>query len=240
MSKIGILLNNDESLIFLSGEVSIVGIYEKYIKRLFDVVLCSIALIVLSPLFLITAIAIKLSSPGSVFYYSYRNGKNKKPFRFYKFRSMHVAKGDDKGLCIADAERVFKVGKVIRRLKIDELPQLINVIRGDMSIVGPRPMATDSVDDFYSGKYAAIASVRPGLTSAASLFDYTVGDTFTDEQEYRKVVVPKKLEMELHYIQRQSFLYDTELVFRTIITIIAVLLNCKILPEQRELSEVCK
>lgn len=98
---------------------------------------------------------------------------------------------------VADADRLFTVGKVIRRLKIDELPQLINVIKGDMSIVGPRPMVASAVDRLYSGKYEKVASIRPGLTSAASLYDYTVGDTYKDNKIYIKEVLPVKLEMEL-------------------------------------------
>ena len=162
--------------------------YRHYAKRIFDIVLCGIALVILSPVYLITAIAIKLSSPGPVLYYSERAGINKKPFHFYKFRSMHQTK-NDKGLFIADADRVFKVGKIIRRLKIDELPQLINVIKGDMSIVGPRPMVASSVNKLYSGRYEKVASVRPGLTSAASLYDYIVGDTYADDKAYIREVV---------------------------------------------------
>ena len=213
-------------------------LYQKYIKRFGDILLCSLALLILSPIFVITAFAIKLSSPGPVFYRSMRLGKMKKAFPFYKFRSMHIVKGKDKGLCIADAERVFPVGKIIRRLKIDELPQLINVIRGDMSIVGPRPMAADSVDDFYSGKYESISSIRPGLTSIASLFDYTVGDTYSDEKKYREEVVPMKLELELFYVKNESFLYDISLIWRTMQTIIMVFLKRKNLPIQPEVEEI--
>ncbi|MBR6027689.1 MAG: sugar transferase [Clostridia bacterium] len=212
--------------------------YERFVKRCFDVLLCGLALIVLSPVFLLTALAIKLSSPGPVFYYSMRLGKDKVPFRFYKFRSMHPPKGNDKGLCIADADRAFPVGRVIRRLKIDELPQLINVIQGRMSIVGPRPMAANSVDNFYSGRYEVVSSIRPGLTSAASLYDYTVGDTYSDEKAYRENVVPVKLEMELLYVKKQSFPYDVSLVWRTIVTIVLVLFHSKNLPVQPELKEI--
>ena len=213
--------------------------YEKYIKRFFDIVLCSAALVILSPLILITAIAIKVSSPGPIFYQSIRFGKNKVPFKFYKFRSMHiVAPGKDKGLCVADSERVFTVGKIIRRFKIDELPQLINVIKGDMSIVGPRPMVSNGKDDFYSGKYEKINTIKPGLTSAASLFDYTVGENISDENEYRKVIIPKKLELELLYLKKQSLSYDFSLIIRTIITIISVVLKKENLPRQRELLEI--
>lgn len=211
--------------------------YENVIKRILDIVLGCLALIAFSPLFVITAIAIKISSPGPIFYYSVRTAKGHKPFHFYKFRSMHVT-DSDKHLFVADVERVFPVGRLIRRLKIDELPQLLNVIKGDMSIVGPRPMPISSVDDTYYGGFQKILSVRPGLTSAASLFDYTIGDTYTDNDLYVKEVLPYKLEMEMLYVEKESFLYDCELVFRTVITIIAVFLGMKKLPEQREYEEV--
>lgn len=207
--------------------------YQKYVKRFFDIVLCTFALIVLSPVFVITAVAIKLSSPGPVFYFSERAGLHKKPFHFYKFRSMHQTK-HDKGLFVADADRVFKVGKTIRRLKIDELPQLINVIKGDMSIVGPRPMVASAVDRLYTGRYEMVTNVRPGLTSAASLYDYTVGDTYQDNNAYRKEVLPIKLEMERYYVEHESFRYDCQLVWRTVVTIILVLLRKKNFKPQPE------
>lgn len=210
--------------------------YENVIKRFLDVVLCSAALIILSPVYLIAAVGIKLSSKGPVLYFSDRAGQYKKPFHFYKFRSMHVTT-QDKHMCIADADRVFPFGKLMRRLKIDELPQLINVIRGDMSIVGPRPMMIQSVDKYYAGKYAPVLQVRPGLTSAASLFDYTVGDTYTDDEAYRREIVPVKMEMELMYVQKQSFLYDCSLVIRTIVAILAVLAGKKTFRDQPEYAE---
>ncbi len=211
--------------------------YEKVVKRFFDIVLCSFALIVLSPIFLIAAIGIKLSSPGPVFYFSERAGKDKKPFHFYKFRSMHVT-NSDKHMFVADADRLFAFGKLIRRLKIDELPQLINVIRGDMSIVGPRPMTVHAVEYHYSGRFEPVAKVRPGLTSAASLYDYVVGDTYTDNQKYQQEVVPIKHEMELYYVQHQSFAYDVELILRTMGTIIGVALGKKDFKPMRELKEI--
>jgi len=215
--------------------------YEKYIKRFFDVVLCSAALVVLSPIFLITALAIKISSPGSVFYYSDRAGKNKKAFHFYKFRSMHNvdAKHKQKDLYTADQDRLFTVGKVIRKLKIDELPQLINVIKGDMSIIGPRPMPISSVDRQYCGEYSGILDVKPGLSSAASLYDYIVGERFADDEEmYRKNIVPVKLELELLYLKKQSFWYDFCMVLRTINTIALVSIGTKEFRELPELSEL--
>lgn len=211
--------------------------YASFGKRFLDVFLCSLAVLLLSPICLITAIAIKLSSKGSVFYASTRAGLNGKPFKFYKFRSMHTT-DHRKDLFVADSDRVFAVGKFIRRMKIDELPQLLNVIKGDMSIVGPRPMETSSVHRIYQGKYERVLTVKPGLTSAASLFDYTVGDRYADDLAYRREVLPKKLEMELLYVDKRCFSYDAELVWRTMITILAVMFKKKNLPVQRELNEI--
>ena len=211
--------------------------YTKIIKRILDIVLCTLALIVLFPLFLLTAIAIKLSSKGPVFYASDRTGKDHRRFHFYKFRSMHVTDAD-KGQFVADADRLFPVGKAIRRLKIDELPQLINIIKGDMSIVGPRPMPWNSVDTTYYGEYQEILTVRPGLTSAASLFDYIVGDTYTDDEAYQREVLPVKLELEMLYIRRQSFRYDASLVWRTIITVLQVAAGKKQFRELPEIAEI--
>jgi len=213
------------------------SIYQRYTKRFFDIILCSCALIVLSPLLAATSVAIKLSSPGPILYASERAGQNKRPFHFYKFRSMHPT-NHDKGMFVADADRVFPVGRIIRRLKIDELPQLINVIKGDMSIVGPRPMVAASVDRLYSGRYEMVSSIRPGLTSAASLYDYIVGDTYTNNEAYRREVLPVKLELERYYVEHESFAYDAELIGRTIVTIIQVMTGKKSFRPMKELEKI--
>lgn len=213
------------------------GFYQKYVKRLFDIVLCSLALIILSPIYLIVVIGIKVSSPGTVLYYSDRAGLNGKPFHFYKFRSMHQT-DNDKKMFVADQDRVFPFGKVMRRLKLDELPQLINVIKGDMSIVGPRPMTVKGVEKIYAGKYEPVKLVRPGLTSIASIYDYIVGDTYTDNDEYIRVVLPVKKELELLYVHKLSFGYDALLVGRTIVAIIQVAFGKKDFKEMKELSEI--
>lgn len=209
--------------------------YQNVVKRVFDILLCSFALIVLSPLFLVAAIGIKLSSPGSVFYYSDRMGKDGKPFHFYKFRSMHNT-DNNKHMCVADAERLFPFGKLIRRTKIDELPQLINVIKGDMSVVGPRPMTLAS--KMYTGEYAEVMNVRPGLTSPASLYDYIVGDTYTDNNAYKEEVYPVKQKLELYYVRNISFAYDLNLVFRTMGLILAVAFGKKKFADIPELKKV--
>lgn len=211
------------------------GIYCRVVKRIFDLVLCVPALIVLSPVFLIVAIGIKASSPGPVFYYSDRAGRNGKPFHFYKFRSMHET-DNNKHLCVADAERLFPFGKFIRRAKLDELPQLLNIIKGDMCIVGPRPMTL--ISQMYTGEFEAVKAVKPGLTSPASLYDYIVGDAYTDNNLYKAEVYPVKQKLELYYVNNISFGYDLSLIFRTAATILGVVTgkkNFKELPECRKI-----
>lgn len=210
----------------------------RYVKRFLDIVLCLPAILVLSPIFVLTAIGIELSSPGTILYHSMRAGWNKKPFKFYKFRSMHPPKGKKQDMFLTDESRVFPFGRLIRRTKIDELPQLFNVLKGDMSIVGPRPMTAEHVDELYSGEYEIVASVKPGLTSPASLYDYTVGDTYKDNEAYRLEVLPVKLELEKLYVEKQSFRYDVSLVWRTIVTILQVLVGKKTFREQPELAEI--
>ena len=212
------------------------GFYRNIVKRFFDIVLCSFALIVLSPIFLVAAIGIKASSPGPVFYYSKRKGKDGKEFNFYKFRSMHQT-DHNKGMCVADPDRLFPFGKLIRRLKIDELPQLLNVIRGDMSIVGPRPMTVASA--MYEGEFAEVKETRPGLTSPASLYDYLVGDTYTDNELYKKEVYPVKQKLELYYVRHESFAYDVSLIFRTMGLIVAVAFGKKDFKAIPEYAQVC-
>ena len=211
--------------------------YQNVIKRIFDILLCSFALIVLSPFFLIAAIGIKLSSPGPVFYRSDRVGKDKKPFHFYKFRSMHET-NNNKHMCVADAERLFPFGKFIRRTKIDELPQLLNIIKGDMSIVGPRPMTLAS--QMYTGEFEEVSKVRPGLTSPASLYDYIVGDTYTDNDAYKREVYPVKQKLERYYVRNISALYDIGLIFRTMGLVIAVALGKKDFKEMPEIAKIAE
>jgi len=206
----------------------------EFIKRLFDVLLSIIALIVLSPICVITAICIKVCSPGPIFYVSERVGKRGKTFRFYKFRSMHVPKGKDKGLFLVDQERAFPFGQLIRKLKIDELPQLINIVKNDMSIVGPRPMTQTGIKDMYFGKYSMALSVKPGLTSPASLYDYVIGNQCTSEEEYLANIVPIKRELELYYVNHRSLAYDCSLIWRTIVMIIKVALGKKNFTEEPE------
>lgn len=195
------------------------------IKRGFDIFNSMLALVVLSPLILAVSIGIKLSSKGPVFYVSERIGQNNNVFRMYKFRSMHIRQeGTVESTYLVNENRVFAFGKFIRKSKIDELPQLINVLRGDMSIVGPRPYGRKYAGKNYTGKYSAITSVKPGLACFDSLYDYTHGELFvTDEKQYASEVVPVKVELAMMYVDKQSIATDVSIIVRTVKTIFEIL-----------------
>lgn len=197
------------------------------VKRLFDILFGCLLMLVVIVTYPFVALGIKLSSPGPVMYVSTRIGKGGKPFKFYKYRSMHIDDNQYKGMS-EEQKRVFTVGKIIRRTKIDEFPQAINVLKGDISVVGPRPMLTTNVSKMYGGRYEPVLSVAPGLTSYASLFDYTHGDALVKNREgYLSTVVPIKRELELYYIQHRGLWTDIKLIFRTAMTVIAVILGKK-------------
>lgn len=185
-------------------------------KRGFDVVFALIVLFVLSPIYLLTAIIIKCSSPGTVFYKANRIGKGGQPFICYKFRSMVADSGKVALTTLENDERIFPFGSFIRKAKIDELPQFYNVLIGNMSVVGPRPEDKENSDFIYRGKYKNILNIKPGLTSPASLYDYTHGEKYSTEEEYKKFFLPEKLELELYYVENCSALYDIRLIFRTV------------------------
>lgn len=201
---------------------------KKVIKRFFDITLSILALIVLSPVFAFAAIGIKLSSSGPVFYKANRIGVNGKPFILYKFRSMHIEENAIEKSFIADSSRLFEFGEFLRKSKIDELPQLINIILGQMSIVGPRPAAAANSSELYTGKYKEIQSAKPGLTSFASLFDYKYGELFiSDNDKYIAEILPVRLELELYYVQRWNLFIDAYLIIKTVLTIFQVVFGKK-------------
>jgi lipopolysaccharide/colanic/teichoic acid biosynthesis glycosyltransferase len=194
------------------------------VKRLFDIVASGLGLIFLSPLFLIVAIWIKLDSPGPVFFRQVRVGRFNKDFRIFKFRTMRV--GSDKGSQITIGgrdPRVTRAGYWLRKFKIDELPQLINVFIGDMSLVGPRPEVRRYVD-LYTPEQMHVLDVRPGITDAASIkfrneseFLKQVEDP---EKHYIEVIMPMKLDLYLQYANYHSFKGDIRLILETIWTVI--------------------
>lgn len=197
------------------------------IKRTFDILFGCLLMLAMIVTYPFAALGIKLSSPGPVLYVSTRIGKDGRPFRFYKYRSMHLDNGHFKGMS-EEQKRVFTVGKILRKTKIDELPQALNVLKGDISVVGPRPMLTTNVSKMYGGRYASVLRVRPGLTSYASLFDYTHGDALVAQREvYLSTIVPIKRELELYYVEHRGLWTDTKLIFRTAAIILAVVFGKK-------------
>ena len=188
-------------------------------KRLFDITASALGLALCSPLFLLVAGLIKLDSKGSVFFKQERMGKNFRPFYIYKFRSM-IQEAPEKGALISveDDPRITRIGRLLRKAKIDELPQLINVVKGEMSLVGPRPEVPKYVQLFRKD-YEEILRVHPGITDLASL-KYRdeaaiLAQSENPEEVYLKRVLPDKIELAKEYIRRSSFLFDLSLILRT-------------------------
>lgn len=188
-------------------------------KRLFDVVASGVGLLLLSPLFLLVAIWIKLDSPGPVFYRQVRVGRYNRDFRIFKFRSMRV--GADKGSLVTIGgrdPRVTRSGYFIRKFKIDELPQLINVFIGDMSLVGPRPEVRHYVD-YWTKEQLRVLDVRPGITDPASIKFRNENELLEKaedpEKYYIEVIMQEKLRLYLKYVEKHNFWYDIKLIFQT-------------------------
>lgn len=190
------------------------------LKRIIDFLLSLLGIIISSPIWLITIIGIEINDPGPIFYMASRIGKEDKEFKMFKFRSMRVLKepkvGSEASLRPEEA-RIFAWGKVIRKLKIDEIPQLLNIFIGNMAIVGPRPVAKDQMSIFRVGRYDEAKKVRPGLTGPAALYDYIYGDQFEDFdlEAYMEKILPTRRELELVYLKKMSFSFDIWMFFET-------------------------
>ena len=188
-------------------------------KRIFDVTASGLGLLLLSPLFLIVAIWIRLDSPGPVFYRQTRVGRYNKDFRLLKFRSMRIG-SDKKGLITVGGRdpRVTRSGYWIRKYKLDELPQLINVFKGDMSLVGPRPEVRKYVD-LYTPEQLHVLDVRPGITDMASIRYRNENELLEQaadpEQFYRDTVMQDKLRINLKYVSDHSFFKDIRIILMT-------------------------
>lgn len=188
-------------------------------KRLFDVFSSGLGLLLLSPIFLIMAVWIKLDSKGPVFYRQIRVGKKGKNFEILKFRSMRVGSDKDGLITIGGRDpRVTKSGYYIRKYKLDEFPQLINVFKGDMSIVGPRPEVRKYVD-LYTEEQLRVLTVKPGITDIASVKYRNENDLLEKSEDPNKLyvdeIMPDKLKYNLEYIDKQTFLFDMKLIFTT-------------------------
>ena len=188
-------------------------------KRLFDIIASGLGLLVLSPILLIVAIWIKLDSKGPVFYRQVRVGRYNKDFRIFKFRSMRI--GSDKGSLVTIGgrdPRVTRSGYFIRKFKIDELPQLINVFIGDMSLVGPRPEVRHYVN-YWTPEQMWVLDVRPGITDPASIRFRNENELLEQaedpEKYYIEVIMQDKIKLYLEYVENSSFWYDIKLIFQT-------------------------
>lgn len=193
-------------------------------KRIFDIVASGCGLIVLSPLFLILAIWIKLDSKGPVFYRQVRVGRNNMDFRIFKFRSMK--EGADQGSLVTIGghdSRITRSGYILRRFKLDELPQLINVFVGDMSLVGPRPEVRHYVN-YWTPEQMQVLDVRPGITDPASIRFRNENDLLdkaeNPEEYYINVIMQEKIRLYLEYVGNHSLWYDIKLIFQTIKVVI--------------------
>ena len=188
------------------------------LKRAFDVASSAAGLAVLAPVFLIVAVLIKARDRGPVFFRQERVGRHGRPFRIHKFRTMRVANA---GALItsADDARITPVGAFLRRTKLDELPQLIDVLRGDMSVVGPRPEVPRYVALWGDAARAEILSVRPGISDPAAIAFRNEQDELAaaddPERHYVEVILPQKVAMYLDYVRTRSFAGDLRVIFRT-------------------------
>jgi len=189
-------------------------------KRVFDIVFSALGLLVLLPFFLLVALLIKLDSKGPVFYLQERIGKGGKPFKIFKFRTM-VVDADKKGLLSLGKKdsRITKVGVFLRKTKFDELPQLINVLKGDMSFVGPRP-EVKKYTDLYTPEQREVLQVRPGITDYASLEyideEQLLGASDDPEKTYIEEIMPHKIRLNKEYLANRSFFSDIKLIFMTV------------------------
>lgn len=193
---------------------------DKFIKRAIDMTLASFGLLLLSPIMLAVAVVIKMTSPGNIIYSQTRVGFRGQHFKIHKFRSM-VSGADTIGSSVTKYgdERITSVGRFIRRTKLDELPQLWNVVIGDMSLVGPRP-DVPSVIDLYTPEMLKILDVRPGITSVASLYLRNEDDLLKmadqPDEAYEKIILPAKVELAMVHVNYPSVLLDLRILFQTV------------------------
>jgi len=193
------------------------------IKRSFDIVGAALGLLALSPLFALVALAVKLDSPGPVLFRQNRVGRNFRTFQIFKFRTMTANAGGIELTAGADP-RVTRLGRLLRKSKIDELPQLVNVLIGDMAFVGPRPEVPSYVE-LFRRDYEELLKVRPGLTDPASLKYHNesviLGSSENPEAEYVTRLLPDKIRLSKEYIRCSSFSYDLVLIFETLRQLLA-------------------
>ncbi len=194
------------------------------IKFSFDLFLSTIGLIILAPLFAIIAILIKIDSSGPIFFRQERIGQNIIPFNIFKFRTMKIKQDSNIKITIGKDSRITKIGSILRKYKIDELPQLINVIKGEMSLVGPRPEVAEYVKYYSARDKQIVLSVKPGITDLASIKfrneNEILAKESNPEKAYIEKILPKKLAYCRFYATHQSLGLDVAIIIKTIKAVI--------------------
>jgi lipopolysaccharide/colanic/teichoic acid biosynthesis glycosyltransferase len=194
---------------------------QAFIKRAFDLTLATVSLIALAPFMAVLAAAIRSSSPGSVFFRQQRIGRGGVPFWLYKFRTMRPARGGP-SITAAGDPRITPIGRWLRHWKLDELPQLLNVLRGDMSLVGPRPEVPEYVR-LYGSEQRQVLSVRPGITGPSQIRFRAEERLLAAQQDpnayYVGKLLPAKLAVDLEYVQHPGFLRDLRLLVQTLLAL---------------------
>lgn len=197
-----------------------IPVYRRHFKRLFDLLVASTGLVFVSPILFAVAVAIRLEGPGPVLFRQERCGIHGSRFQIFKFRTMYVREHTGAQLTTKGDERVTRVGAFLRRSKIDEIPQLINVIAGTMSIVGPRPEVPRYMSQYSEYQQKLILSVRPGITDFASIYFKNENDILCEqndpEKTYIECIMPKKFQYYKRYIDEISFLTDINIIMTTI------------------------
>lgn len=190
-----------------------------FLKRIFDIIASLFGVLILLPLFIIVSVLIKLDSKGTILFKQVRVTKDGKKFNIYKFRTMQMDSEKEGQLTVGKDNRITKIGSILRRTKLDELPQLFNVLFGDMSLVGPRPEVPKYVS-FYTEEQKEILKVRAGITDYASIYfsdeNSLLAGQKNPEQFYIDVIMPKKIELNKKYINEISVFTDIKIIFLTI------------------------
>ena len=211
-------------------------------KRLFDIVASLTGLIIFAPVMLIIAIVVKLSSPGPILFSQKRLTKGMKEFNIYKFRSMVSNEFREKNTVQikGSSGEITSIGKFMRKTKLDELPQFWNILKGDMSFIGPRPELPRRLK-YYNSKQKEIFSVRSGITSPASIVfsdeEYLMDQVEDPEKFYIEQIMPYKIELNLYYIENQNFFYDIWLIIATLLKIINRVKNEDVVKDNKLLAK---
>ncbi|MGL4800924.1 MAG: sugar transferase [Cetobacterium sp.] len=211
-------------------------------KRLFDIVASLVGLIVFSPVMLVVAVIVKVTSPGPILFSQKRLTKGMREFNIYKFRSMVSNELREKNTVQikGSSSEITPIGKFMRKTKLDELPQFWNILKGDMSFIGPRPELPRRLK-YYNDRQKEIFSVRSGISSPASIVfsdeEYLMNQVQDTEKFYIEQIMPYKIELNLYYIEHQNFIYDIWLIIATLLKIINKVKNEDVVKDKKLLSE---